>query len=378
MTRYISSLRVASLITAAALGIAACQKGAAEEQDGEAPAATVVGRENVAVAANDEIRSGPVVSGALTAEREGEIRAQVGGPVLQVFVEQGERVRAGQQMARIDDAALRDAFLSARSGMTAARSAYDLAEREGERAARLLEAGAIAERDVEGARSALDAARSRLADARARLTLAQEQLDDAHVRAPFDGVVAQRQVSAGDIVSPGAAMFTVIDPGSMQLEASVPADQLSSVRQGSPVTFSVRGYADRSFTGRVTRVSPAADPVTRQVRIIVSIPNTGRALVAGLFAEGRVTSESHMGTVVPAAALDQRGVAPVVVRVKNGAVERVPVEIGLTDPTTERVEILRGIAAGDTVLVGAATALSAGTRVRVSDPADAPARAGGR
>ena len=378
MTRYLSSLRVALLITATTVSVTACQKGAAEEQDAQAPAATVVGRENVAVAANDEIRSGPVVSGALKAEREGEIRAEVGGPVLQVLVEQGERVRAGQQMARIDDAALRDAFLSARSGMTAAQSAYDLAERESQRAARLLEAGAIAERDAEGARSALDAARSRLADARARMTLAQEQLNDTHVRAPFDGVVAQRQVSAGDVVAPGAAMFTVIDPSSMRLEASVPADQLSSVRQGSPVTFTVRGYADRSFTGRVTRVSPSADPVTRQVQIIVSIPNTGRALVAGLFAEGRVTSESHMGTVVPAAALDQRGVAPVVVRVKNGAVERVPVEVGLTDPTTERVEIVRGIVAGDTVLVGAATALSAGTRVRVSDPTDAPARAGSR
>ena len=79
----------------------------------------------------------------------------------------------------------------------------------------------------------------------------QKMLDKASVQAPFSGVIAQRQVSAGDVVSPGAALFTVVDPGSMQLEASVPADQMSQVHVGMAVDFKVTGYPNRSFTGHV-------------------------------------------------------------------------------------------------------------------------------
>jgi multidrug efflux pump subunit AcrA (membrane-fusion protein) len=94
-------------------------------------------------------------------------------------------------------------------------------------------------------------------------------------------------VSAGDVVSPGGALFTVVNPASMRLEASVPASQLTSIRVGLPVEFSVTGYPNRLFGGRITRVSPTADPTTRQVRIVATIPNAGNTLVGGLFAEGR-------------------------------------------------------------------------------------------
>ena len=85
-------------------------------------------------------------------------------------------------------------------------------------------------------------------------------------------------------------MFRIIDPSSMRLEASVPSEDLSILRVGANVDFTVRGY-DRSFTGRIERIAPQADPTTRQVPIYVAIPNPGGRLVAGLFAEGRVVSQ---------------------------------------------------------------------------------------
>jgi len=177
-------------------------------------------------------------------------------------------------------------------------------------------------------------------------------------------------VSAGDVVAPGAALFTIIDPRSMRLEASVPASQLSDVRIGVPVSFSVSGYPGKTFTGKVTRISPSADPTTGQVRIMASIPNEKSTLVAGLFAEGRAQSESRNAPVVPANAVDLRDVRPWVLRLKGGRSEKVEVELGLRDEATEQYEVLAGVAAGDTLLIGAAQGITPGTPVRVGAPND--------
>ena len=215
-------------------------------------------------------------------------------------------------------------------------------------------------------------AASQLADAQARLTMAQKQLDDAQIRAPFAGVVSMRSVSEGDVVQPGTALFSVVDPASMRFEASVPAAQLEQVKAGSPVSFTVSGYPGRSFAGRVARISPSVDQGTGQVRIVVSVPNTRSDLVAGLFADGRVASERHKGLTAPYSAVDLRGLKPTVLRLKGGVAERVEVELGVRDEEKERYEILSGVAAGDTLLTGAAQGITPGTAVRVSVPSDQP------
>jgi RND family efflux transporter MFP subunit len=181
-------------------------------------------------------------------------------------------------------------------------------------------------------------------------------------------------VSAGDVVQPGTALYTVVDPGTMRLQASVPSDQLALVHVGTDVTFTVTGIAAREFHGRVTRVSPAVDPTTRQVQIIVSIPNSGHMLVAGLYADGRVSSSTRQGVVVPNGAVDLRMQRPAVLRIHDGKVERVDVTLGLHDPTTETVEIASGVQPGDTLLLGAAQGITPGTPVKVVAP---PADAGG-
>jgi RND family efflux transporter MFP subunit len=291
---------------------------------------------------------------------------------MKVNVDQGSRVAAGSVLASIDDRTMRDAFLSARSGFTTAQNAAERAKRDLERFERLAQAGAIPERDLEQARLANTSAQSTLADAQARLTMAQKQLDDAVIRAPFAGVVNMRSVSEGDVVQPGSALFSVVDPASMRLEASVPAAALGQVKVGSPVRFTINGYPDRRFEGRVSRISPTVEPGTGQVRIVVSVPNTSGGLVAGLFADGRVATEQRTGLTAPYAAVDLRGLRPSVMRLKGGVAERVEVELGVRDEDVERYEILSGVMAGDTLLVGAALGITPGTHVRVSVPSDQP------
>jgi RND family efflux transporter MFP subunit len=352
--------------------VAACNRSEAKAESEATPATITVGVENITVVTREELASGPALSGSLAAEREATIRAQVAGPVLSTHAEEGSRVGRGTVLATIDDRTMRDAFLSARGGVSTAQSAANMAQRELERFTKLKDAGAISDREFETVKWNTEAAQSQLADAQARLTLAQKQLDDARVRAPFGGIVSERQVNAGDVVAPGAAMFTLIDPSSMRLEASVPASQLEAIRVGVPVSFSVSGYPGRAFTGRITRVNPAADATTGQVRVVVSIPNTKGGLVGGLFAEGRVASERRMGLTAPANAVDVRGLRPLVLRLNGGRADRVEVQLGLRDGESERVEILAGVAIGDTLLVGAAQAISPGTPVRVSVPSDTP------
>ncbi|HSQ59597.1 MAG TPA: efflux RND transporter periplasmic adaptor subunit, partial [Acidobacteriota bacterium] len=213
---------------------------------------------------------------------------------------------------------------------------------------------------------------SQVADAQARLTMAQKQLDDAHVRAPFAGIVSIRSVSEGDVVSPGTALFTIVDPASMRFEASVPAAQLSQVKAGAPVSFTVSGYPDRRFTGRVARINPTVEQGTGQVRIVVAVPNASSNLVAGLFADGRIAAERRQGLTAPYSAVDLRGLKPTVLRLKGGVAERVEVALGVRDEDKERYELVSGVAAGDTLLIGAAQGITPGTAVRVSVPSDQP------
>ena len=362
----------AVMLFAVTFTIAACNKGNADAKTaaGDSGPAVTVGPENIAIATMQNIQTGPQMSGSLEPDREATIRAEVSGAVLQTLVDQGTRVAEGTVLARLDDTGIRDAFLSARSGMTSAQSGADIAKRETERAEKLLAAGAIADRDAENTRRANVAAQSQLADARERLAQAEKQLQKTVVKAPIAGVVSVRSVSAGDLASPGAALFTIVDPSSMRLEGSVPSDQISAVRLGMPVTFTVQGYPGRDFTGRITRINPVADPTTRQVRILASIPNAGGTLVGGLFAEGRVASETRNSLVVPITAVDQKGFAPTATRVKNGKAEKVSVRLGLEDPSAETIEVLSGLTLGDTVLTGGVLGTTPGTVIRVKTTGD--------
>lgn len=363
------------LAAVASLTLAACGKPDAAASEAPSEVTVQVGPEAMAIAQRTALSSGPILSGSLVAERTAQIRAEVSGSVVQVFMDPGARVAKGTSLAKIDDRAINDSYLSARSGLTAAQTSADIAARELSRADALQKAGAISDRDLENARRGELSARTMLDDARARLASAQKQLDATNVLAPYAGIVSERFVNAGDVVVPGAPLMSIVDPATMRLEAAVPAEQLSQVRVGAPVRFSVTGYPGRTFEGRISSINPSADPQTRQVRLFVRIPNAGNQLVAGLFAEGRVANDSREALTVPELAVDLRGLTPVVLRLKNGRTEKVEVTLGAKDEALERVEITAGIVAGDTLLVGPALGISPGTPLKITSPSDTKPKA---
>jgi membrane fusion protein, multidrug efflux system len=373
---YPMSRSLLGLAAVATLTLAACGKPDAAAASEAPPEVTVqIGPEAMSIATRTALSSGPILSGSLVAERTAQIRAEVSGSIVQVFMDPGARVAKGTSLAKIDDRAINDLYLSARSGLTAAQTSADIAARELSRADALQKAGAISDRDLENARRGELSARSMLDDAKARLASAQKQLDATNVLAPYSGIVSERFVNAGDVVVPGAPLMNIVDPATMRLEAAVPAEQLSEVRVGAPVRFSVTGYPGRTFEGRISSINPSADPQTRQVRLFVRIPNAGNQLVAGLFAEGRVANDSREALTVPELAVDLRGLTPVVLRLKNGRTEKVEVTLGAKDEALERVEITAGLMAGDTLLVGPALGISAGTPLKITAPSDTKPKA---
>jgi RND family efflux transporter MFP subunit len=365
-------MSVKTRISAGAFGLAltvgaAAGCGGAETAEGPAtPAAVQLSPQNVATAVVAELVSGPLVSGQLTPAREAAVRAQVGGSIVALSVDRGQAVNAGQVIARLSSRDLDEAFSSAQAAVRSAETALTVAQSEAQRTESLVKGGALAARDLEQARNAVANAEAQLAAARAREKGVWQQRDDTVIRAPFGGVVSERAANIGDVVAPGAAIATIIDPSSLRLEALVPSDQIAQVQPGASVRFNIRGLPGQTVIGQVERISPTADPITRQVPLFVSLPNVDGKLIAGLFAEGRVDASRRVGIVVPQAALDETGPVPTVTRIRGGKAERVAVQLGLRQAETEQVEILSPLAAGDVVILGSAKGVAPGTPVTIT------------
>ena len=362
MTRLMfrATLRVAPAL----LVLAACGGKSTSAPAGDTPPVQV-SSDNLVVVDSALIESGPALSGSLEAERVAQLRAQVGGTLLALYAEKGATVGAGTALALIDTMVIADQARSARSQLRSAEATADIAQRNGERAVVLHQAGAIADRDLEAAQSGVVAADANLADAKSRLASAEKQLANATVRAPFRGVVSERPASVGDALQPGSPIMTVVDPSQLKLEASVPSDHLSGLRVGSKVEFTVQGSADKDFTGKITGINPAVDTVTRQVRVYISVPNSEKTLVAGLFAEGRIAIRSIRALSIPFSAIDQQASTPSVKRVRGSKVESVPVTLGVRDELAELVQVTSGLTRGDTLLTGGVIGTSAGTMLRI-------------
>lgn len=341
------------------------------------PDSTVLQADDVVRVERRPIATGPRLSGTLEPRERAVLRAETAGSIVGLRAELGDRVEVNQVLARIDNSAAGSGFASAQSSVESAQQSVKLAERELQRVRTLVAAGALSPREQEVAESQLVQARAGLAGARAQLAAQGVQVDATVVRSPIAGVVSSRDVSDGDVVSPGLPLFTVIEPSSLRLEAGVPASAVRMLSAGTPVYFTVQGYAEKKFEGRVDRVAPAVDAASRQIPVLVSIPNEGGELLAGLFAEGRVATERRDGFVVPTDAVETQGPRPWVLKVVGGRVEKAEIEVGLVDDQSDTVEIVSGVAEGDVLVLSNARDVEPGSAVEVRTPSAKAAETAG-
>jgi membrane fusion protein (multidrug efflux system) len=331
------------------------------------PAAPAVSIEaaSVAVVRLARVASGPRLSGTLQPQQSATIIAEVGGTVSAVSASEGQMVARGSVLAIISDETAAGAVRDARTAVQSAQTSVAVARRDLDRSSTLAAAGAVPRRDIDVARSQVAMAEAQVAQARTQLAQAEKHAGDQRIVASMSGVVSEKRVSSGDVVTVGAPLFTIVNLDTLQLEASVTTNSLAALQPGAAVDIEVRGYANERFRGTVSRIAPTVDPSTGQVRVYVVIANQGRRLVGGLFAEGTVTTVARMGLVVPIAALDESGADPAVTRVRNGVTERVNVRIGIRNEAEGFVEILSGLSEGDRVLTGPARTIAPGTTVNI-------------
>lgn len=320
---------------------------------------------DVATVRRGTIEEGVAITGDLRPIETVEIRARLEGDLIGVYVREGERVKAGQLLARFEDSEQESGLSSAKADKLAADGEATTARWNLDQTTELYRAGAVAERDFKLAQQTLATARARQAAADARVRATSSLLSDTRAVATTPGVISKRDVENGEHVSRGASMFTLVRTNVLELAAAVPARFGNVVQVGQTVTFNADG---RAFDGKVARVSPTVDPVTRSVTVYIQVPNPSDALKGGTFASGRVVSRTISRVlVVPTAAVRQTGDGQqFVYRLAGKSVDVANVQLGVVDERGGVAEIRDGLTEGDRIIVGNVGTIGRGMQVIIA------------
>ncbi len=366
--------RLLFLMVLAAM-LAGCGKGpGAGADDAQTKTPLLLAPEDLYTVQSNALTTGPSITGSVQPERRADLRAEVQAVVVQLLKENGEPVQRGDLIVRLDDTAIRESLNSAEASTRSASRAYEQADKQLQRIKQLRASGLVSAKDLEDAESRWNTAQSDLEVAKTQVAVARQQLERTKVRAPFDGIVADRQVSAGDTVQIGRELVKVIDPTSMRFEGLVSAETIGEIEVGQQVVFRVHGYAQQEFTGHITRVNPAANITTRQVEVLVAFSDPKEEpKLGGLYAEGRVETGSSAALTLPATALVQENTGSFAWRLQGDALQKVALDVGARDARTGDYVLKRGLAQGDRLLRYPNSTLHDGQRVQLEAAADAAA-----
>jgi RND family efflux transporter MFP subunit len=336
------------------------------------------------VAATGDVSERIEVTGTLSPKHQAEMKSEYAGVVAQVYVNDWAKVRKGDPLLKVDTREgevlllkAKAALQMARAGQLEAGSAVARADREYDRAVKLQESGLITRQGMDDARTQQEEAAARIAAAKAQVAAAGEdvaqattRLSKAVLRSPFDGTVAERLVSAGDLVGEmQKVVFRLVDNRLLELTVSVPSSEMAPLRVGQPVRFSTDAFPGREFEGKIAHINPSVSPGDRSVRVIAEVPNVPEVLKGGLFVKGRIATGVRKGVVlIPRTALLSWNVAArkgEVFAVDNNVARRRGVATGAVEG--DRVEISSGLRPGETVVTRGAFLLSEGDAVKVAN-----------
>ncbi|HEV6968038.1 efflux RND transporter periplasmic adaptor subunit [Roseateles sp.] len=371
LTRTARGLMTVSAL-AALLVVTGCKKPESADE-AKTPPPLQLNVEDRLIMGESEHSSGPLITGAVQPERRADLRAEVSAVVQQVFKENGELVRKGDLLVRLDATAIRDSLTSAEEAARAANEAFQQSDRQWQRQKTLQAQGMISQQALEDAQNRRTAALSEKVAAEARLVSARQQVTRTEVRAPFDGVVSERQVSPGDTAQVGKALLKVIDPSSMRFEGYVSADRRAELKIGQAVDLRINGAASSQIEGRIRRIDVAADPVTRQVALLVDFVDPRQAAVSGLYGEGHVRTTTVAALMLGESDMQRDGDRAFAWIVQGGKLHRQPITLGERDNRTGEFVVKSGLSVGSVVIRNPSRTLVEGTVVQQGAVKPAPA-----
>ena len=378
MTRKFPHIQIvaAALILGSSM-IAACGASTTTEAAPEttALAAAVVDVTTV-TATIGSVESALEISGTLTPLSRVAVKPKLPGTIERMLVDIGDAVRMGQTIATIDRREIDAQADAAVATVAVGKAALETAEAglanallEHDRAKNLFEKGALPRQRLDGAQTAhrssvaqRDLAAANLAQAEAALRRAREVQRNATITSPVTGFVVERNYDAGAI--PGDLPVVVVaDMRQMKLEAGVSELEAGRLRVGLKALVSVQAKPGQAFEGQLAAIAPEVDERNRHFMVDVRVPNSNRGLLSGMYATARITESTVANAVlVPKEAVMTRDGKRIVQKIQGDIVATVVVTEGLSDGT--RVQIVSGLAAGDTVMADARRQIPAGSKVR--------------
>ncbi len=287
------------------------------------------------------------LSGTLDANRSSDVAADAAGKVAATYVERGTFVKKGAILARIDAASAGLAAAQAKADSEGARTDLELASDELARTERLHAQGALAEVELKRARARKEAAEQRVAGAVARSALQAKSLGDTAIRAPFDGLVADRWIDEGEYVRPDMRVVTLVDADTLRLKLFVPESAATRIAEGQEVVFTVASDPAQ-HVAKVRYVGAEVRPGSRELVAEALYDNTARKLRPGMFATAHLRLGERRAVVLPATALRKQGASWRAFVVKNGVLEERVVETA--DTRGDVVALKSGVAAGERVV----------------------------
>jgi len=347
----------ASALVAAAL---ACSEAPEPLTDIARP---VVVREVEVVTLDEQIEA----TGELLAKDSATLASEVPGRITELQVDEGDEVEEGSLLLSIDPQKRELELADARARLTEAVANLEEGQRELVRRQQLFDRNIASSQALDKAKT-VSLARSRKQAAEARVGVAARAVEDSQVRAPFSGLIASREVSRGEYVQVGQALFDLVALDPIEVEFSVAERDSARVRIGMEVAVRVSPYPDEVFKGKVSVISPRIDRRTRTLRVKARISNGDGRLRPGLFARADLgVATRERAVVVPQEAVLLRAEGQIVYTVDpDNRVHRVVVEAGLH--VGVRIEIVSGLSEGDSVVIRGHAALSDGMLVSRRNP----------
>ena len=307
------------------------------------------------------------VSGGLKAVNSAFVKARVAGELRTLTVREGDSVKAGQVLGRIDATELEWRLRQAEQTAAATRTQLDIARRALENNRALVAQGFISATGLETSVSNEAAAQANLQAAAAGVELARKARADAVLVAPIAGLVSQRLVQAGERVAVDARIVEIVDLSKLELEAALTPEDVAGLAVGRPATLTVDGVAT-PVAATVARINPSAQAGSRSVLAYLAVQ--GRpALRQGLFARGSIELERREMLALPLSAVRTDASVPYLQQIVDGKVVRSPVQMGVRSDVLGQpwIEIVAGASEGARVLGGSAGALREGTAVRLPE-----------
>ena len=361
--RHTNALHPLLAAVALSLALAGCQNGDAKIADKDKKDETPPIPVETAVVASGSVRAVYSGTAALEAEGQATVVAKVGGVVTHIQVEEGTRVRAGQVLARIDDSRLRLELDRARANLAKTEQEYN-------RNLQLHEKGLVSADAYERVKFDLDALR-------AQYELAKLDYEYTQIRAPIDGVVSERSIKVGNMVTINQPTFVVTDFDPLLANLYVPERELNKLRAQQHATVSADALPDQAFGAVIDRISPVVDAKTGTFKVTVAVADPSRRLKPGMFGRVDVVYDIRKNTLlIPRGAVLQEDAESSVFVVKDGVAQRRTVSTGYANDGN--IEVVSGLKVGEVVVTVGQTSLKDGAKVnRIgAKPADAKVAAG--